>query len=121
MSAIGFIIPLLLFVIFLALGVVLICLYMTRKRNVFRIDYAGGNIGFDLRFTSLEEAQQFQQTLRVYKDKADYEKYQGINQAGSSVPDELQKYYELLQQGIITQEEFEAKKKMLLTNYSDNK
>ena len=86
---------------------------------MFRIDYAGGNIGFDLRFTTLEEAQQFQQALRILKDNEDNQQYSRIDQTDSSVADEIQKYYGLFQQRIITQEEFEAKKKSLLTNSSN--
>lgn len=112
-------IPVILFLFFLITGVVLILLYITRKRNVFRIDYAGGNIGFDLRFTTLEEAQQFQQALRILKDNEDNQQYSRIDQTDSSVADEIQKYYGLFQQRIITQEEFEAKKKSLLTNSSN--
>lgn len=101
-------------------GVVFICLYFIRKRTIFRIDYAGGNIGFDMSWISQEEAVNFQRALRMCKDAEDKRQFSPevqnpVNNSGYvSAPDELRKYYELLNQGIITQEDFEAKKKQLL-------
>lgn len=101
-------------------GVVFICLYFIRKRTIFRIDYAGGNIGFDMSWISQEEAVNFQRALRMCKDAEDKRQFSpevqnpANNSDCVSAPDELRKYYELLNQGIITQEDFEAKKKQLL-------
>ena len=38
--------------------------YITRKSTIFRIDYAGGNIAFDLVFASQDEAENFNKALR---------------------------------------------------------
>lgn len=110
----------LLIILLIIVGVVCICLYFIRKRTIFRIDYAGGNIGFDMSWISQEEAVNFQRALRMCKDAEDKRQFSSDvqnpadNPNGISVPDELRKYYELLNQGIITQEDFEAKKKQLL-------
>ena len=119
-SAVGGIALVFIALALIIVGAVLISLYISRKRTIFRIDYAGGNIGFDLSWITQDEAIQFQKTLRTYKDKKDNEKYHlgeqvALNKQNTiSVPDELKKYNELFQQGIITQEEYEAKKKQLL-------
>ena len=55
----------------LFLGTICINVYFLKKKNIFNIDYAGGNIGFDLRLISKEEAEEFQKTLRKCKDKAE--------------------------------------------------
>lgn len=117
------VLPILIFLLLLIVGIVCLCLYFIRKRTVFRIDYAGGNIGFDLRWITMEESENFQKVLRMCKDLDEQKAKQNENAAVnanngnntfSSVPDELRKYNELFTQGIITKEEFEAKKKQLL-------
>lgn len=71
----------------------------------------------------MEESENFQKVLRMCKDLDEQKAKQNENAAVnansgnntfSSVPDELRKYNELFTQGIITKEEFEAKKKQLL-------
>lgn len=111
---------LVLIIALIIVGVVCICLYFARKRTIFRIDYAGGNIGFDMSWISQEEAVNFQRALRMCKDAENKRQFSpevqnpANNSDYVSAPDELRKYYELLNQGIITQEDFEAKKKQLL-------
>lgn len=71
----------------------------------------------------MDESENFQRVLRMCKDLEEQKTKQNENAAVnakngnntfSSVPDELRKYNELFTQGIITKEEFEAKKKQLL-------
>ena len=117
------VLPILISLLLLIVGIVCLCVYFVRKRTVFRIDYAGGNIGFDLRWITMDESENFQRVLRMCKDLDEQKTKQNENAAVnakngnntfSSVPDELRKYNELFTQGIITKEEFEAKKKQLL-------
>ena len=69
---------------------------------------------------SQEEAVNFQRALRMCKDAEDKRQFSSDvqnpadNPNGISVPDELRIYYALLNQGIITEEDVEAKKKQLL-------
>ena len=117
------VLPILISLLLLIVGIVCLCVYFVRKRTVFRIDYAGGNIGFDLRWITMDESENFQRVLRMCKDLDEQKTKQNENDAVnakngnstfSAVPDELRKYNELFTQGIITKEEFEAKKKQLL-------
>lgn len=54
--------------IILYFAVLYLVKYKTGKKSVFRIDYAGGNIAFNLNFISYIEAQEFNRTLRLAKD-----------------------------------------------------
>ncbi len=47
---------------------ILLISYFANKRNLFKIDYAGGSIAFDLRFISKSEAETFNKALRNAKD-----------------------------------------------------
>ena len=72
------------------------------------------------KYNIIEEAVNFQRALRMCKDAENKRQFSPevqnpVNNSGYvSAPDELRKYYELRNQGIITQEDFEAKKKQLL-------
>lgn len=102
---------------FIVIGIVLLCLYNSKKKTIFKIDYSGGSIGFDLRLIKKEEAEIFQKTLRQYKDLAERQNSANVQVNGGgymSAADELRKYNELLNQGIISLEDFEAKKRQLL-------
>lgn len=102
----------------LALCIVFYVLYFIKRRNLFKIDYAGGSIAFSLGFISKEEAASFSKALRQTKDaskaKAAAKPVTASAPAPLSDADELVKYSQLLAQGVITQEEFEAKKKQIL-------
>ncbi len=85
--------------------------------SLFEVSYAGGGIGFDLHWISNSEAHDFQKLLQAAKGKLKEErpvytnhKYENSN----DIPEQLKKYKDLLDSGIITVEEFEAKKKQLL-------
>lgn len=113
-------------IIMIVIGVALIFLYIKWKRTIFKIDYAGGNIGFDLRFITEEESHEFQRVLRIYKDldESNNQAVETIAQnvttlnKASSVPEKIKEYNELYQQGILTKEEFETQKKRLLNSDS---
>lgn len=113
-------------IIMIVIGVALIFLYIKWKRTIFKIDYAGGNIGFDLRFITEEESHEFQRVLRIYKDldESNNQAAETIAQnvttlnKASSVPEKIKEYNELYQQGILTKEEFETQKKRLLNSDS---
>ena len=96
--------------------------YLTSQQTLFRIEYAGGNIAFDVSFYAKAEIDDFQKQLRRAKDMAEEnttvkavttETPIDIPTQNSSV-DDLRKYAELLKDGLITQEEYDAMKKKVL-------
>lgn len=109
--------------IFLLLIVVIVgwAIYFFKKLKVFEISFAGGKIAFMSSSYNLEEMQNFQKSLRKAKDNYTPAPQYVVNNpaptnnAVSSVADELKKYKELLDTGIITQEDFDTKKKQLLS------
>lgn len=109
--------------IFLLLVVVLVgwTTYFCKKLKMFEISFAGGKIAFMSSSYNLEEMQNFQKSLRKAKDNYTpapqyvVNNSAPMNNAVSSVTDELKKYKELLDTGVITQEEFDTKKKQLLS------
>lgn len=119
--------PLSLGVILIIIGLALVFLYLKMKKTIFRIDYSGGNIGFDLNFITEEESHEFQKVLRNYKDIDENNRNKSVDAAQqtvqtsvktsakvSSVPEKIKEYNELYQQGVLTKEEFETQKKRLL-------
>lgn len=114
----GGILFILVILILVIVGVVLICKYFLQKTTIFKIDYSGGNIGFDMHFITPDEATKFQRDLRTCKDNNELNRLNQTEQTNNcnntSVPDELRQYNELLKQGVISQEDFEAKKRQLL-------
>ena len=120
-----------LFVILLLLGVAISALlfalvnfvkFLAKRRTLFRIEYAGGCIAFDVSFYAKAEIYDFQKQLRRAKDFAEETatiKTVTVDApvqapAQSSVPDDLRKYADLLKEGLISQEEYEAMKKKIL-------
>ncbi len=111
-------------------GLLALAYYVHSKKTLLAIQFAGGEIGFDIRWFSEKEIADFQKQLRLAKDRAieeaDNEVANKLQEAVSSaavtqkvsqpvsVADELTKYANLLAQGLITQEEFDKKKKELL-------
>lgn len=103
-------------------------LYIINKAfnySLFEVSYAGGGIAFDLSWITKTDSDDFQKSLQKaksnYKKKMQQEtKYEyappisHIKQE-KSIPEQLKEYKELLDSGIITQEEFDTKKKELLT------
>ncbi len=114
-----------------AISVMLVFLdYLKKRKTFFEIQYAGGRIAFDVSFYALAEIEDFQRMLRRTKDLAEvgssmaegtmYEAKQAMatEQATSvSVPDkaeELRKYAKLLEEGLISQDDYNAMKKKVL-------
>lgn len=106
-------------------GIIMLTKYFRKKTTIFKIDYAGGSIGFDLRLIPYSEAEYFNRSLRTCKDnaaRAAQTVFTSVNQIQAptysetavSTADALRQYNDLLTQGIITQEDYDAKKKQLL-------
>lgn len=98
---------------------VLYCIfqYQRSKLSLIVIQYAGGEIGFDLKWFQSQEIELFQKQLRLAKDKVlEKEDNQTLSegQAKVSIADELSKLADLKEKGVITQEEFEKMKKELI-------
>lgn len=111
-------------------GFVFLAVFLKSRVNLIAIQFAGGEIAFDINWFSEMEIEDFQKQLRLAKDKAIEEadnavanKLQAAVSSASagqqasqvtSVADELAKYGDLLEKGLITQEEFDKKKQELL-------
>lgn len=118
------------FLFLLAPGLIATAVYLHSKINLIAIQFAGGEIAFDIRWFSEEEIADFQKQLRLAKDKAIEEADNAVanklqeavssvtvgqqSAQSNSVADEIAKYGDLLEKGLITQEEFDKKKKELL-------
>jgi hypothetical protein len=106
-------------------------LYKYKLEQYICIQYAGGEIAFSMSWYNHNEVTEFQKQLRIAKDKAVDEADNAVanklqrtignvmtsnaNQKSTSgAADELIKYGQLLQNGLITQEEFDKVKKELL-------
>lgn len=95
--------------------------YLKKRKTMFQIQYAGGCIAFNVSYYAKAEIDDFQKQLRRTKDLAE-ESTPKITVAESplqsstqnSVPDELRKYADLLKEGLISQEEYDAMKKKIL-------
>ena len=96
--------------------------YLLKRKTLFRIEYAGGCIAFDVSFYAKAEIDDFQKQLRRIKDFA--EETTTIktvvvetpiqSPTHNSMPDDLRKYADLLKEGLISQEEYDAMKKKIL-------
>lgn len=96
--------------------------YLFKRKTLFRIEYAGGCIAFDVSFYAKAEIDDFQKQLRRTKDFSEETStiktvtvdapVQTATQ--NSVPDDLRKYADLLKDGLISQEEYDAMKKKVL-------
>lgn len=80
--------------------------YAIKRRTLVEIVLSGGKIAFDAKLYDREEIIEFQKKLRMMKTMTEKSKL--------SIADEIKKYSELAEQGIITEEEFLAVKKDLL-------
>lgn len=91
-----------------------------KGKTLFRIEYAGGCIAFDVSFYAMAEVQDFQKQIRRAKDYAEQDtivktkELTNSTSVSNSSPDDLRKYAELLKDGLISQDEFDAMKKKLL-------
>lgn len=93
--------------------------YYESKHSFIIIQYAGGEIGYELKWFGSQEIELFQKQLRLAKDRSiEKEKIPVDNgslaTANISVADELLKLADLLNKGVITQEEFDKMKKGLI-------
>lgn len=96
--------------------------YVKKRKTMFQIQYAGGCIAFDVSYYAKAEIEDFQKQLRRTKDLAEQTtasymantNVQAVQTAGGNVSDELHKYADLLKDGLITQEEYDAMKKKVL-------
>lgn len=110
------------FFVWLVGAIICIKNYLLKRKTLFYIEYAGGRIAFDVSFYAKAEIDDFQKQLRRTKDFAEEETSLKTVLAESAldaatrhnVPAELRQYAELLKDGMITQEEYDAMKKKLL-------
>ena len=96
--------------------------YLKKRKTLFELQYAGGRIAFEVSYYAKAEIDDFQKQLRRAKDFA--EETSTIKTvtadapmqtaAQNSVPDDLRKYADLLKDGLISQEEYDAMKKKIL-------
>ena len=87
-------------------------LYFKNKISLIAIQYAGGEIAFDIRWFSQNEIDNFQKQLRLAKDNVVDTPVN--NNYNVSSADELIKYGQLLQKGLISPEEYQNIKRNLL-------
>ncbi len=102
-----------LLVIFVAIlpTIVLWGLYWFLKVKVFEISFAGGKIAFKASSYNENEVNNFQRALRQAKDNY---KETPNTVSNSSGADELKKYKDLLDSGVISQVDFDIAKKKIL-------
>jgi Flp pilus assembly protein TadG len=101
--------------------------YILKRKNLFEIAFAGGKIAFNSNLYDKSEIDDFQKQLRRAKDSVVESapaqvaatvapQSTGESKTKLGVADELKKYAELLQQKLITQEEYDEVKMNLLSN-----
>jgi len=98
--------------------------YFVNRRSLFEIAFAGGAIAFDTSWLNKDEMQTFQRNIRLVKD-AFIEQGSVRSTAPSPVPqatpatsnvaDELRKYKELYDNGVICEDEYNSIKNRLIT------
>ncbi len=97
--------------------------YLKKRKTMFQIQYAGGCIAFNVSYYAKAEIDDFQKQLRRAKDL--YEEHSispvpvketpvQVQPQSTSASDDLRKYAELLKEGLISQEEYDALKKKTL-------
>lgn len=107
-----------------------LCVYIDKISEVslVTVQYSGGAIGFNVNWFTPQEIELFQKEIGLAKDRAVeisdntvadrlQETVNNITQSASSAnskADEISKLVDLLQKGVITQEEFEKMKKELI-------
>ncbi len=94
------------------LGGIALAIYFSKKQTLFEISFAGGGIAFDVRWFPAEEAQSFQKNIKLISDAVKGQQKQVGGEL--SVANDLSKLADLLTQGLITREEYEAQKRTLL-------
>jgi hypothetical protein len=109
----------------LLIGISFIIAYFMTRINLLKVEYAGGCIGFDIRWFPMQEAETYQKQLRLAKDKAIEEAENATANAVTSAvsqitavqpvavaapassAQELMQYADLFEKGLITREEFD--------------
>ena len=96
--------------------------YILKRKTFFQITFSGGQILFKKAWFNESEIQEFQRNIRLAKDAYEErrETQQFLNISGNqekpgNVTDEIKKYKELLDTGVINAEEFELAKNKLLS------
>lgn len=103
-------------------------MYERSKISIITIQYAGGEIGFDKKWFTQQEIELFEKQIHLAKDKAVEASNNAVANklqaavanmtqpapSSNSKADELSKLVDLLQKGVITQEEFDKMKKDLI-------
>lgn len=101
-----------------ALSLLFRAIHKILSSSIFEISYAGGGIAFRLHWITVAEAKEFQKQLILLKQAKQEQAFPEatpVNPNGDSVAQQLQSLFELLKSGAITQEEFEALKKEILS------
>ena len=99
--------------------------YLKKRKTMFQIQYAGGCIAFDVSYYAKAEIDDFQKQLRRTKDYteevgqrtapvAPLVQQENIQPTQGNAPEDLRKYAELLKDGLISQEDYDAMKKKIL-------
>lgn len=98
--------------------------YLKKRKTFFEIQYAGGRIAFNVSYYAIAEIEDFQKMLRRAKDLVESavteparSLVQPLNEQNNQTvdkADELRKYVKLLEDGLISQEEYDAMKKKVL-------
>lgn len=99
---------------FITLLVLFLYLYKKSQLSLISIQYAGGEIAFNIHWFSQNEIDDFQKMLRLAKDKVVDTTNTNNTITPKSSADELMKYGELLQKGLISPEEYEKIKRNLI-------
>ena len=108
--------------VFVGISALLHFLYKRFNYSAFEISYAGGGIAFNMHWITAQESSDFQTKLRLLKDNINKQNISktvnpvqdNSHKKSDLIPEKILQYKNLLDQGIITQEEFNAKKKQLL-------
>lgn len=100
--------------------------YLKKRKGYFEIQYAGGQIAFDTSFYAQVELEDFQKQLRRVKDLYEESLTKTIVNQVTQIPvsepvtpvtdkaDELRKYAKLLEDGLISQDDYDVMKKKVL-------
>lgn len=94
------------------ISIVSFVIYKKYHATVFQISYAGGVVGLNTKYISTDELNYFEKCIQQTKDRA--KTAEPEPEVSNDMAGQLRKLKELLDDGIITQEEFDAKKKELL-------
>ena len=115
----------LLTILLAAVAVGFIVVYFLMRKALFEISFAGGAIAFNVAIIGMKEAHTFQRNIRLVKDA--YEEQREARQtapvavaapspqATGNIADELKKYKDLLDSGVISEDEYNGIKQKLIS------